>query len=1038
MNENLLEILKEYYRDIKKEYSTGEYTEFSFRTPFENFIKSLNKNFTVHQEQKRMRGLGAPDFKAFRKAVNVGYIETKNLGVNLDEILKTEQLERYKEGIDNLILTNYSRFILIRRDEKIFDISLFDISDLDRKDCKLSDDTLSRFNKLIENFFSYKTASIRSAPQLARELSKKARLLKEIAKDQLEEDLKRIERGESPSPVYGFYGGIKELIRDINIDDCADAYAQTITYGIFLAKTNFPEQLERGNLVQHIPESIGLIRKIFINVILDKQSHLNIVWIIEDIIDILNASDIKKILSEIDSRGKKDKDPFLFFYEDFLDSYDPEKRKHFGEYYTPRPVVNFILNITNQILKDDFGKQKGFAEDDVTVLDPGVGTGTFLWIAYLLTFKELKENGLGGLINQKIRGHLLKNFYGFEISIISYIIAHLKLTTLLERWSYKIKGDERIQVYLTNTLERTETHGLLPFMEELSEESIKAGWIKDKPILVITGNPPYHGLSANKGEWINRLLKEGYKRADESKDEGYYKVDGKPLGEKNPKWLQDDYVKFIRFGQWKLDKTGEGILAFINNHSFIDNPTFRGMRESLLQSFNRIYILNLHGNTRKKEKCPDGSKDENVFNIQQGVSINIFVKNNKYKDKKVFYADLWGDRTTKFQWLDRFALDSKNWLKTINWQEVKPKSPNYYFIPRDYSLEEEYMKYWKITDVFQLHGVGMTTARDRFVMNFKKGKILSQIREFKNCDLPDGELHKKFNIKQKKGWSIRKAWNMLQEIPENDLEKYIFPVQYTPFDIRFIFYHDSVVWRTVKRVMQHMLVGDNIGLITTRQTKDNWGAFVTDNIIRHKALAIYDISSLFPFYLYSNDGETRKSNINSDFLFHLVGKNSNETNPEEIFFYIYAVMNSKKYQERYHEFLKLDFPRIPLVNNYTLVKKLSNYGKELADLHLMKIHLPTETKFEIQGSNKVDRIHFKDKKVYINKEQYFDGIHEYVWNFYTGGYQVLDKWLKSRKKRELSSSEIEQFLQIVEIIKKTQELMGKIDETNFLDHTKEN
>jgi predicted helicase len=1031
-------LLNDYFKNIKKEYSTRNYTEFSFRTPFENFIKSLDKDYDVHQEQKRMRGVGAPDFKAFRKAVNVGYIETKDLGLNLDEIIKTEQLGKYIRGIDNLILTNYCQFILIRKGENIFNVNLFDITDLHGKDIKFNDDVLDRFQKLIDNFFGFKYSTIKSAPELARELSKKARLLKDIAKDQLEDDLKILNDGGTPSPVYNFYTGIQELIRDINIDDAADAYAQTITYGIFLAKTHHHEKIERANLITDIPESIALIRMIVMNILFNRSAHLDIVWIIEDIIDILNATEIEKILSDIDERGKKDKDPFLFFYEDFLQLYDPEKRKHFGEYYTPRPVVNFIVNVTNQILKDDFDKPKGLAEDGVTILDPGVGTGTFLWITYLLTFKELKDHGLKGVINQKIREHILKDFYGFEISIISYIIAHLKLTTLLGRWGYIVKNDERVQVYLTNTLERNETHSLLPFMQELSQESIKAGKIKEKPILAIIGNPPYHGLSANKGEWINELLKEGYERADGSKDDGYYKVDGKSLGEANPKWLQDDYVKFIRFAQWKIDKSGQGILAFINNHAYIDNPTFRGMRESLLQSFNRIYILNLHGNARQKEKCPDGTKDENVFDIQQGVAINIFVKNKKFTDTKVFYANLWGHRNFKFEWLDKLALDSPNWLKTINWQEVKTKSPEYYFIPRDYSCENAYNKYVKITEIFPLYSAGIVTARDDFTIKFKPEDVWTTISEFIILD-PE-VARKKYTLRNDvRDWKVNLAQKDVLTSGK-DKEK-IIPLLYRPFDTRYTYYTgNSRGFHCMPRseVMNNMFIKDNIGLITVRKAPPNSSCnyfFISDKIISNGVIRSdnQSIDTFFPLYRYNQKGQ-KEPNLSTTISDKINKLYSKSISSEEILFYTYAVLYSLKYREKFSESLKSDFPRIPFVENYQLFKKLSVYGKELVDLHLMKTQFSTETKFEVQGSNIIKVVKYDDGKIYINTEQYFEGVPNNIWDFFIGGYQVLDKWLKSHKNRELSGTEIEQFLQIIEIIKKTIEIMIKIDETNFLDN----
>jgi predicted helicase len=356
----------------------------------------------------------------------------------------------------------------------------------------------------------------------------------------------------------------------------------------------------------------------------------------------------------------------------------------------------------------------------------------------------LKNAGLGGILHDKIRNHILKNFYGFEILITPYVISHLKLTDLLERWRFKYKEKDRIQIFLTNTLEPSEMHGLLPFLREINDENKTTYKIKMKdPVLVILGNPPYSGTSANQGKWINDLLKNGYKRFDGSQDDGYYKINGRPLDEKNPKWLQDDYVKFIRFAQWKIDMSGEGVIGYITNHSYLDNPTFRGMRESLLDSFSRIYILNLHGNLLKKEKSPDGSKDENVFDIRPGVSIVLFIKNNKFKDKKVFYADLYGKREDKYNWLDRHTINN------VNWQEITPISPDYFFVPKDVSLLKKYEKYWDITEIFPTNSVGIVTSRDHFVIDFEKRKLRDRIESLRDNTISNEYLKNKYNLKDK-------------------------------------------------------------------------------------------------------------------------------------------------------------------------------------------------------------------------------------------------------------------------------------------------
>ncbi len=536
------------------------------------------------------------------------------------------------------------------------------------------------------------------------------------------------------------------------------------------------------------------------------------------------------------------------------------------------------------------------------------------------------------------------------------------------------------------------------------------------------GNPPYSGTSSNKGKWIDDLLKKGYTRPDGSVDNGYYTIDGKPLNEKNPKWLQDDYVKFLRFAQWKIDQNGEGVVGYITNHSYLDNPTFRGMRQSLLQSFDRIYILNLHGNSLKKEKCPDGSKDENIFDIKQGVAIGIFIKNKKFREKKVYYADLWGSREEKYAWLDRHTIEN------VEWNEIEPTSPYYFFVPKETTLNDEYNSFWKITDIFPVNGVGMTTARDNFVIDFEKERLLRRILDFKRSGYSDTDLHKFFEIKEKKGWSIRKAWNMLQRVPDNELERYVVQVLYRPFDKRWIFYHDSVVWRTVKKVMRHML-RENMGLVTVRQVKAgvDWShCLVADGIIESSYISnkTSEINYLFPLYLYSEFDKT--PNFDAKFTKFVSEKYGASPTPEEIFYYIYAVLYSPTYRKKYQEFLQYDFPRIPFVNDYEQFRQLSEIGNELVDLHLMRKQLPPHVKFDVPGSNVIKKVKYDGDKVLINDEQYFEGVPKEAWDFFIGGYQVLDKWLKSRKGRRLDSKDIEEFLQIVEILRETIQLMDRI------------
>ncbi len=747
-------------------------------------------------------------------------------------------------------------------------------------------------------------------------------------------------------------------------------------------------------------------------------------WIIDDISEILSVTDINKILHQYFHEGKG-KDPIIHFYETFLAEYDPRTREMRGVYYTPEPVVSYIVHSLHSILKEQFKRPDGFADKTVTVLDPAAGTLTFLAETAKLAVDEfVSKYGEGGKENF-IKEHILRNFYAFELMMAPYAVGHLKMSFLLEELGYRLQNDDRVKLYITNTLEMEElAQTELPGMASLSEESHLAGKVKkEQPILVILGNPPYSGHSSNIGEWISSEIK------------AYYQIDGKPLNEKNPKWLQDDYVKFIRFAQWKIDQIGEGVLGFITNHSYLDNPTFRGMRQSLISSFDEIYILDLHGSSVRKEKCPDGSKDINVFDIQQGVAIALFIK-KKGSEKKVSYAELWGEREKKYSWLSSYGINSTKW-KTIH-----PKGESYLFIPRDEKLSAIYEKYQKMTDIFPLNGVGMTTARDSFVIDIDKVKLLNRIRLFRNSRETDDNLHALFKISKKKGWSIRKAWNMLQEVTDSEIRNYLLPVAYRPFDSRWIFYHDSLVWRTVKRVMLQMMKNQNIGLITARSNKSSEmnHFFVTDTIMETKCGEATTQSCIFPLYvsaesynkgLFHTGEERREPNIKPDIFKSLSKAYKKAITPEEIFYHIYAVLYSETYRTKYAEFLRIDFPRVPFTRDYKLFMKMAGYGKGLVDLHLLKsaeLDSPI-ARFQGEGDNRVEKPKYDEKAemVHLNKAQYFEGIPPDVWTYQIGGYRVCDKWLKDRKERILSLDEIQTYCRIVTAIRKTIEIQKEID-----------
>ena len=672
-----------------------------------------------------------------------------------------------------------------------------------------------------------------------------------------------------------------------------------------------------------------------------------------------------------------------------------------------------------------------------------------------------------------IREYILQNFYAFELMMAPYAIGHLKMSFLLEELGYKLQKDERFNLYLTNTLEMDELEQTsLPGMASLSEESHLAGIVKkEKPILVILGNPPYSGHSTNIGDWIAKEIK------------AYYQVDGKPLGEKNPKWLQDDYVKFIRFAQWKIDQAGEGVLGFITNHSYLDTPTFRGMRYSLMQSFDEIYLLDLHGSSLKKEKCPDGSKDENVFDIQQGVAISLFIKRGEKKEGpfypmsepslqtdifteeaedveekpkkhkcKVYHSEIWGIREHKYDWLN------KNDIKTTKWKKLKPKSEFYLFIPRDEKLLKQYQTYPKITDIFPVNSVGIVTARDNLTIRWTKEEMWQTVLNFSKLDT---ELARSaYNLgKDARDWKVELAQNDLKDSGLD--KKKIVPILYRPFDIRYTYYTGkSRGFHCMPRheVMQHMMQ-ENLGLLTCRQenTIGFYHAFVSANIAESCIVSnqTREISYLFPLYLYQSKDKPKKKSFGSVMIlfesevdYFLKKPNLSpavveilekayrkKPEPEQIFYYIYAMLYSNVYRTKYAEFLKIDFPRIPFTKDYKLFKKMVEYGERLASLHLMKAKELDKSHLKFHsGDNKIEKIRYeavgangRSPLLYINDDQYFEGIEKEVWEYQVGGYRVCDKWLKNRKGKRLSLDDIKHYCKIVTALKKTIEIQKAID-----------
>lgn len=1032
-------MLKQYIRNIFDTEQHGDAREESFYSSLEKLIESYAgekklKNIHVTTLPKKTDG-GNPDFRVWDgKQKIIGYIEAKKPGTDLRDVEDTEQIQRYLATFPNVLLTNFYEFRLYR-DGKLINYVQIARSFISKKlKTPPPVEKVDEFNTLIDQFLSFSFSKKLNAQSLAVELAKRTRFMDIIVKELLLEDK------DNTTKLSGFYKAFSDyLLTNLTKQQFADLYSQTITYGMFAARTRTQGTFTRETAFNNIPNTIGILRDIFRYISLEEPPK-QIEWIVDDIAEILSVTNTQELLEAYYREGKG-RDPIIHFYETFLANYDPEIRERRGVYYTIEPVVIYIIRAIHSILKSHFGLADGLADENVKLLDPAGGTLTFPAEAIRIAAEEYKEKyGEGGL-HGWIKKHILVNFFAFELMMAPYAIGHLKMGFILDELNYKLSDDERFKLYLTNTLEMEEIQQIhIPGVSSLSEESRLAGKVKkEQPVLVVTGNPPYSGISSNINEWTERLLKE-----DLDGLQSYYKVDDEPLGEKKV-WLQDDYVKFLRFAQWKIQKSRYGIVGMITNHSYLDNPTFRGMRQSLMKTFDEIYILDLHGNSLKKEKTPEGGKDENVFDIRQGVAIALFIRNKQRKKSQVFHTDLFGLRDKKYKWLE------VNKFKKTRYRKIEPESPWYFFIQRKTRHIKQFLTWNRIDEIFTFNINGIVTARDRFVIGFEERELRGRINQFRNLTLSDDIIRQTFGLKDTRGWKLSSARKKLAD--DLNWDSYYKNILYRPFDARKIYYTDTMIDWGRQEYMYHMFK-KNIALIMPRrvETKIPWRhCLCTDIMIEHVTVSSKTVDYLFPLYLYPDDEnhnpkrksvvmalfepemmyKKRRPNINEDLFKKFVSVYGTKTEPEEIFYYTYSVLYSNIYREKYAEFLKIDFPRIPFPADKKLFRKLTRLGNELAELHLLKSPALKTPIAKYQGTGTHDRIEKviyveKEQRVYINKEKYFEGIHPEIWNYQIGGYQILNKYLKDRKGRLMDDPP--HYCRIVTALSKTMEIQKKIDQ----------
>src|SRR5665648_77244 len=951
-------IFNNYIQSISSKFSHAETSEMGYRADFEILLKDIFESINVKRvdHDPKARQGNKLDFIVINKHVLILYIEAKDIGVSLNKVEKSKQMARYF-GYTNLVLTDYLEFRFYRNGlsyEEPIKIASYNLKN--RIITPLSQN-YEQAAKTLLDFTQSQKEPIKSGKHLSKIMGGKAQRIRDNIRHFLLSD-----SAQNKELVHIYKAIKKMLVHDLTIDTFSDMYAQTLVYGLFVARyyDDSPNTFTRQEARDLVPASNPFLQHFFDH-IAGPNFDKRLSFIVDELCLVFQHADTKKLIEEY----MGDADPVIHFYEDFLKEYDSALRKKMGAYYTPLPVVNFIIRSVDYILQKDFNLPNGLADTSklpnnkhrVQILDPAVGTGTFISATIRTIYKRLKKQGQEGRWPSYVHNDLLPRLHGFELMMAPYTIAHLKLSLAFKKTGFW-KFHRRLGIYLTNSLEQSEAQQNLlsfGFAESIAEEAREADKIKrETPIMVVIGNPPYSVSSSNKGEWIQNLIKD-------------YKTG---LNERNIQPLSDDYIKFIRFAEHFIEKNKSGIVAMITNNSFIDGIIHRQMRKHLLETFDEIYILDLHGNSKKKEKAPDGGKDENVFNIMQGVSISIFVR--RAEDKKglgkVYHAELYGKREDKFK-----ALNESD-IGTIKWQKLNYKEPYYFFVPKDFRLESE--------------------------------PLFSLLDLFKNCSI--GIV---FGDKQK----------FLSFVPTDFLDNTILV---GAFDNRYTKYSKELQ-RARQKTMDHMYYSkDNIALLVAKQSK-NTLVFVSNQIVSKHTLT--DSTYTLPLYLNAEDG-SKVVNLKKeivDELEKIVGKVS----PEDIFDYIYAILHSPNYRKKYKEFLKIDFPRVPYPKDAKTFKKLVAFGAELRSLHLLESPKVNKfiTTYPITGSDTVEKLAYENGKVFINTEQYFGNVSEVAWNFYIGGYQPAQKWLKDRKKRVLKNTDIEHYQKIIVALTETDRIMKEID-----------
>lgn len=1063
--------ISSFIKDIEAQLKGSIATEHTYR-PFLKILFETVLPSTSATNEPKHEEYGAPDFVIHSGVTPIGHVEAKNIGVDLIKIIaesekekpstdNARQLKRYRAALSNLLYTDGLEWHwFVNGEPRLENPIRIATWDKRKKQLNATSAASVELSKLLQQFLTQQVPTINKPIALATKLAQVARWLYEVILSVLKQ---QGDQGELRNQLEAFR---KTLLPTLSEEEFADMYAQTIIYGLFAARVAGSNQkaFTRSDAAIAIPKTNPFLRKLFQEIAgfdLDER----IAWLVDDCASLLERTAIEDVLQNFGKTTQK-QDPIFHFYETFLAAYNPDLRVKRGVYYTPESVVSYIVRSVDYLLSDKFDKPLGLADDKTIILDPATGTGTFLNTVIQQIRQNLVNQGFSGGWGKYVEEKLLPRIFGFELLMAPYTIAHLKLGLLLKDLGYDFGGKEKIRlgVFLTNTLADTpHLAQQMPFAKYITDEGHAANEVKwDKHVMVVIGNPPYAGYSANEGVWIDELMAD-YKKTVLSE-------------ERQIQRLSNDYVKFMRFAQWRLDRTGQGILAFITDNGYLDGILFRDMRNTLRQKFSEIYILNLHG-VAVRGASEKMKADKNVFDITQGVAISIFIKQPKVDGAlKIHYAELSGSREGKYEYL------SENDISSTDWKTFTTSGPNWYFVPT--SSNATYESWPTFTDIIGTgnpkkdrdlrYGTGIKTRHDAFAIGWSKEDAISRIKQIADRKETDQELIRSFSLCTTAHFDVKKA--RIRATAE-DLAKYAQDILFRPFDIRHIIYLREFICEPKTETMQHVLLGDNIilGVLRRDRRESISGFFVADKLVSKDYVSNLDDALMWPLYLYATPQEVksqlykegeRRANIKPDFIKEMAvalslsyiedgqGNLTTTFGPEDIFCYFYSILYSPQYRTQFADFLILDFPRIPVIKSGELFKELCQIGAQLIDLHLLRlpnrkgiagsggaINLKSPGKqgvsFNGDGDNKVEKVIYVEPnedtagRICINSKQYFEGVDLVLWGMTIGGYQPAEKWLKDRKGIILSFDDIQIYLRILVALAETKKLTQKLDDLGF-------